>query len=220
MAKFDKPSVMGKIGETRIIPVFFDSDIDVAEKVVKACYDGGIRVFEFTNRGDFANEIFAELMLFVRENCPDMALGAGTIIDAPSAAIFLQYGADFIVSPCFFPEVAKVCNRRCVPYVPGCGTVTEISVAQEAGCDLVKVFPGDVLGPKFVKDVLAPLPWTKMMVTGGVAPVRDNLEGWFNAGAYCVGMGSRLLLKDLVEKEDWEEITLRCRLALDTLGSL
>ena len=99
MAKFDKYGVMQKIGTTRMVPVFYDSRIDIAEKVVKACYDGGVRAFEFTNRGDFAHEIFAELMIYVRDNCPDMALGAGTILDAPTAALYLQFGADFIVNP-------------------------------------------------------------------------------------------------------------------------
>ena len=220
MAKFDKFSVMEKIGATRMVPVFYNKDIDTAGKVAKACYDGGVRAFEFTNRGDFAHDIFAELMIFVREYCPGMALGAGTVLDAPTAALYLQYGADFIVSPCFNPEVARLCNRRGVPYCPGCATVTEISTAQEAGCDLVKVFPGDVLGQKFVKDVLAPMPWTRMMVSGGVSPEKDNLEGWFAAGAFCVGMGSKLFPKDLVEKEDWEGITAKCRETLETIVNL
>ena len=220
MAKFDKYGVMQKIGTTRMVPVFYDSRIDIAEKVVKACYDGGVRAFEFTNRGDFAHEIFAELMIYVRDNCPDMALGAGTILDAPTAALYLQFGADFIVSPCFNPEVAKLCNRRGVPYYPGCGSVTEISNAYEAGCDLVKIFPGDVLGPKFVKDVLGPLPWTKMMVTGGVSSDRENLEAWFKAGVFCVGMGSKLFPGEILEKGDWQEITEKCRKALETIESL
>ena len=220
MAKYDKFSVMERIGATRMVPVFYSKDIDTAENVAKACCDGGVRAFEFTNRGDFAHEIFAELMIYVREHCPGMALGAGTILDAPTAALYLQYGADFIVSPCFNPEVARLCNRRGVPYYPGCATVTEISAAQEAGCDLVKVFPGDVLGPEFVKDVLAPMPWTRMMVTGGVSPEKDNLEGWFGAGAFCVGMGSKLFPKDLVEKGDWAGISAKCREVLETIANL
>ncbi len=220
MAKFDKFSVIGKIGSTRMVPLFFSSDAGKAKKAVKACYDAGARALEFTNRGDFAHEIFAGLMAFVRENCPEIALGAGTVLDAPTAAIFLQNGADFIVSPCFNHDVARLCNRRGVPYIPGCGTVTEISSAQEAGCDIVKIFPGDVLGPKFVKDVLGPLPWTKMMVTGGVAPERENLKGWFGAGAFCVGMGSKLFPKELMEEEDWEGISARCRESLEIIKSL
>ena len=183
-------------------------------QVIKACYDGGIRAFEFTNRGDFAHEVFAAVAKYTARECPEMALGAGSITDAPTAALYMQEGADFIVGPLFNPDVAKVCNRRCVPYVPGCGSVTEVGFAQEAGCDIVKVFPGDVLGPKFVKAMLAPMPWTKVMVTGGVEPARENLTGWKNAGAFCVGMGSKLFPKDRIENKDWAYITDKCKEAL------
>ena len=147
MSRFDKTQVIQKIGDTRIVPVFYNSSADVAVQVIKACYDGGIRAFEFTNRGDFAHEVFAAVAKYTARECPEMALGAGSITDAPTAALYMQEGADFIVGPLFNPDVAKVCNRRCVPYVPGCGSVTEVGFAQEAGCDIVKVFPGDVLGP-------------------------------------------------------------------------
>ena len=215
MAKFDKLSVMEKIGATRMVPVFYNKDIDTAGKVAKACYDGGVRAFEFTNRGDFAHDIFAELMIFVREYCPGMALGAGTVLDAPTAALYLQYGADFIVSPCFNPEVARLCNRRGVPYCPGCGSVTEVGMAQEAGCDVCKVFPGDVLGPAFVKGLRAPMPWSQLMVTGGVKPTEENLSGWFKAGVTCVGMGSNLFPKDVIAAGEWSKITALCKEAID-----
>lgn len=214
MSRFDKTQVIQKIGDTRIVPVFYNSSADVAVHVIKACYDGGIRAFEFTNRGDFAHEVFAAVAKYTARECPEMALGAGSIIDAPTAALYMQEGADFIVGPLFNPDVAKVCNRRCVPYVPGCGSVTEVGFAQEAGCDIVKVFPGDVLGPKFVKAMLAPMPWTKVMVTGGVEPARENLIGWKNAGAFCVGMGSKLFPKDRIENKDWAYITDKCKEAL------
>lgn len=214
MSRFDKTQVIQKIGDTRIVPVFYNSSADVAVHVIKACYDGGIRVFEFTNRGDFAHEVFAAVAKYTARECPEMALGAGSITDAPTAALYMQEGADFIVGPLFNPDVAKVCNRRCVPYVPGCGSVTEVGFAQEAGCDIVKVFPGDVLGPKFVKAMLAPMPWTKVMVTGGVEPARENLIGWKNAGAFCVGMGSKLFPKDRIENKDWAYITDKCKEAL------
>lgn len=214
MSRFDKTQVIQKIGDTRIVPVFYNSSADVAVHVIKACYDGGIRVFEFTNRGDFAHEVFAAVAKYTARECPEMALGAGSITDAPTAALYMQEGADFIVGPLFNPDVAKVCNRRCVPYVPGCGSVTEVGFAQEAGCDIVKVFPGDVLGPKFVKAMLAPMPWTKVMVTGGVEPARENITGWKNAGAFCVGMSSKLFPKDRIENKDWAYITDKCKEAL------
>lgn len=209
--KHDKIAVLQRMGTTGMVPVFYHADAEVAKQVVKACYEGGVRAFEFTNRGDFAHEVFAEVMKFVRCQCPDLALGVGSIVDAPTAALYLQLGADFVVGPLFNPEVAKVCNRRNVPYTPGCGTVSEVGLAQEVGCDLIKVFPGDVLGPKFVKGLMAPMPWTKLMVTGGVEPTEENLTAWMKAGVYCVGMGSKLFPKDRVEAQDWAYVTEKCR---------
>ena len=214
MAKFDKSEVLARMRSTGIVPVFYHKDAEIAKKVVKACYDGGIRAFEFTNRGDLAHEVFTEVIKYARRECPDLALGAGSVVDAPTAALYLQSGADFIVGPLFNPDIAKVCNRRLAPYTPGCGSVSEVGFAQEAGCDLCKVFPGDVLGPKFVKGLLAPMPWSKIMVTGGVEPTRENLTAWVKAGAYCVGMGSKLFPKDKVEAADWAYITERCRESL------
>jgi len=214
MAKFDKQAVMAKIGATGMVPVFYHKDLEVARQVVKACYEGGVRAFEFTNRGDFAHEIFGELVKFAAKECPELALGVGSVVDPATAALFIQLGACFVVGPLFNPEVARICNRRLVPYTPGCGTVSEIGAAQEVGCDLCKVFPGDVLGPKFVKGLMAPMPWSKLMVTGGVEPTEENLSSWFAAGVYCVGMGSKLFPKDRVAAADWAYITARCREAL------
>ena len=164
MARFDKIAVLQKIGETRMVPVFYHQNAEVAQQVIKACYEGGVRAFEFTNRGDFAHEIFAECVKFTARECPEMAMGVGSVVDAPTAAMYIQMGACFVVGPLFNPDVALVCNRRLVPYCPGCGTVSEIGRAQEMGCDLCKVFPGDVYGPAFVKGMLAPCPWSKIMV--------------------------------------------------------
>ena len=214
MARFNKFQVFDKIEKASIVPVFYHKDAEVAKKVLKACYDGGVRAFEFTNRGDFAHEIFIQLVKYAAAECPEMAVGVGSIVEPATAVLYMQSGACFVVGPLFNPEVAKVCNRRLVPYVPGCGSVTEIGFAQEAGCDLCKVFPGDVLGPKFVKGLLAPMPWSKIMVTGGVEPTRENLEGWFKAGVCCVGMGSKLFPKDKIEAQDWAYITQKCREAL------
>ena len=218
MARFDKQAVLAKIGATRMVPVFYHKDIEVAKMVVKACYDGGVRAFEFTNRSDFAHEIFGELVKFAAVECPELALGVGSIVDPATAALYLQLGACFVVGPLFNPEVARVWTRRLVAYTPGCGSVSEVGFAQEAGCDLCKVFPGDVLGPKFVKGLLAPMPWSKLMVTGGVEPTEENLSAWFKAGVFCVGMGSKLFPKDRVAACDTAYITAKCREALDVIA--
>ena len=218
MAKFDKIAVLGKMGVTGMVPVFYHSDTSLAKKVLRACYDGGVRAFEFTNRGDFAHEVFSEIVKFAAKECPEMAVGVGSIVDAATAALYLQLGANFVVGPLFNPEIAKVCNRRLVPYTPGCGSVSEVGFAQELGCELCKVFPGDVLGTKFVKGMLAPMPWSKLMVTGGVEPTRENLAGWIKAGAYCVGMGSKLFPKERVVAGDWDYITEKCREALSYIA--
>lgn len=203
-----------------MVPVFYSDDADRACRVVEACYKGGVRCFEFTNRGDFAHEVFAQVLRYVQKNCPGMIMGAGSVCDAPTAVLFMQLGANFIVGPLFSEEVARVCNRRCVPYIPGCGSVREVGLAQEAGADIVKIFPGDVLTPKMVKDVRGPLPWTKMMVTGGVEPTRENLTGWFSAGAFCVGMGSKLFPKEKLAQGDYQYITDKCKECLDIISEL
>lgn len=214
MARFDKMAVLAKIKEAPMVPVFYHKDAEVAKKVIKACYEGGVRAFEFTNRGDFAQEVFAECVKFAAKECPELALGIGSVVDAPTAAMYIQLGACFVVGPLFNAEVAPVCNRRLVPYCPGCGSVSEIGKAQELGCDLTKLFPGDVYGPNMVKGLMAPMPWSKIMVTGGVAPEKENLQAWFKAGVFCVGMGSKLFPKGKVAAEDWQYVTDKCREAL------
>ena len=211
MAKFDKLAVLQKIASAPMVPVFYHKDAEVAKKVIKACYEGGVRAFEFTNRGDFAQEVFAECVKYAAKECPEMAMGVGSVVDAPTAAMYIQLGACFVVGPLFNPDIAVVCNRRLVPYCPGCMTVSEIGKAQELGCDLTKVFPGDVVGPNLVKGMLAPMPWSKIMVTGGVSPDEENLTKWFKAGVFCVGMGSKLFPKDRVEAQDWQYITEKCK---------
>jgi len=216
MARFTKLQTLSAIQKTGIVPVFYNSDINIAKNVVKACYDGGIRAFEFTNRGDFAHEVFNELVKSLKVDCPDLILGAGTVLDAPTAALYIQLGANFIVSPSFNIEVAKLCNRRGIPYSPGCGSVTEICNAAEAGCDLIKVFPaGSVGGPGFVKSILAPLPWTMLMVTGSVEPTEDNLKSWAASGVTAVGMGSKLFPKEAITSQDWNRISSLCKNSLE-----
>ena len=196
MSRFDNLAVMTAMRQSPMVPVFYHADPAVACNVVKACYEGGVRLFEFTNRGDFAHEVFAEVLKYASAECPELILGVGSIVDPATAALYLQLGASFVVGPLFNPEISRVCNRRCVPYIPGCGSVSEVGAAQEAGSMICKVFPGDVLGPKFVKGLMAPMPWSKLMITGGVEPTEENLTSWFKAGACCVGMGSKLFPKE------------------------
>ena len=217
MAKYDKLQVLATMQQTGLVPVFYHADANVAKQVLKACYDGGVRAFEFTNRGDFAQEVFAELVKYAAAELPGMILGIGSVVDPGTAALYLQLGANFVVGPVYNPAVVPVCNRRLVPYCPGCGSASEVSAAQEAGCDLCKVFLGDVLGPAFVKSLRAPMPWSRLMVTGGVKPERANLEAWFKAGVTCVGMGSNLFPKETVAAGDWPRITALCREALSII---
>ncbi len=212
MARFTKIQVLEAIIETGMVPVFYHADAAIAKQVVKACYEGGVRAFEFTNRGDFAHEVFAEVVKFAAKACPDLILGVGSIVDAGTASLYLQLGANFIVGPLFNPDIAKACNRRLIPYTPGCGSVSEIGFAQEAGCDLCKIFPaGNVGGPSFVKNIKAPMPWAMIMATGAVEPTEENLSAWFKAGVTCVGMGSKLFPKEVLAAENWEQISALCK---------
>ena len=220
MARFSKIEVLQTMKQTGMVPVFYNADIETAKQVVKACYEGGVRAFEFTNRGDFAHEIFGELSRWVKGECPEMILGVGSVVDAPTAALYIQLGANFVVGPLFNAEVAKVCNRRCIPYTPGCGSVTEIGAAQEAGCDLTKIFPaGNVGGPSFVKNVLAPMPWSMIMATGAVEPTEENLSAWFKSGVTVVGMGSKLFPKEVIADKEWGAIAEKCREALAIIAA-
>ena len=218
MARFNKMQVLDAIVSTGMVPVYYNKDVEIAKQVVKACYEGGVRAFEFTNRGDFAHEVFAELIKFATKECPELVLGVGSIVDAGTASLYLQLGANFVVGPLFNPEIAKVCNRRLVPYTPGCGSVSEIGCAQEVGCDLCKIFPaGNVGGPSFVKNIKAPMPWSMIMATGAVEPTEENLSAWFKAGVTCVGMGSKLFPKEMIAAGNWEAISTLCRDALATI---
>lgn len=219
MARFSKIEVLQTMKLTGMVPVFYNADLELSKQVVKACYEGGVRAFEFTNRGDFAHEIFGELSKWVAKECPEMILGVGSVVDAPTAVLYIQLGANFVVGPLFNAEVAKVCNRRLIPYTPGCGSVSEIGAAQEVGCDMTKIFPaGNVGGPSFVKNILAPMPWSMIMATGAVEPTEENLSAWFKAGVTVVGMGSLLFPKEVIAQKDWAAISLKCREALDIIA--
>lgn len=205
MAKFSRIEVASKMFKTGLIPVFYSPDVEVCKNVIKACYLGGIRVFEFTNRGDFAHETFSKLSKWVLEEVPEMILGVGSIVDSGTASLYIQLGTNFVVSPVLVEDMAKVCNRRKILWVPGCGSLTEISKAEELGAEIVKIFPGSsVGGPDFVKAIKGPFPWTSVMPTGGVAPNEENLRKWFNSGVEVVGMGSRLITKEILKNQDYE----------------
>lgn len=214
MARFSRLEVVEVMKDTGMVPLFYHPDIEVAKKVTKACYDGGARLLEFTSRGDFAHEIFRELSKYCAEHLPEMVLGVGSVTDAAAASLYMALGADFIVTPVLREDIALVCNRRKVMWSPGCGSLTEICRAEELGCEVVKLFPGGTYGPGFVKGIKGPQPWTSIMPTGGVAPTRENLTAWFDAGVTCVGMGSKLVSKDLVKAGDYASITKRCKDAL------
>ncbi|WP_462318581.1 bifunctional 4-hydroxy-2-oxoglutarate aldolase/2-dehydro-3-deoxy-phosphogluconate aldolase [Marinilabilia sp.] len=221
MAKYTRIEVFQKMQETGVVPVFYHSDPETAKNVLKACYDGGIRTFEWVNRGDYAHEIFAELNKYALKELPGMILGAGSVVEEGTAAIYIQAGANFIVSPLLNENMARICNRRKIMWAPGCGSVSEIGKAEELGAELVKIFPAsEVGGPSFVKGVKGPCPWTNIMPTGGVDTSKENLQKWFDAGVTCVGMGSKLFPKDIIEKGDFETLTTKVTDLMNTIKKI
>jgi len=209
MAKFSKIEVLIKMRDTGIVPLFYHKNVELSKDILKSCYDGGARLLEFTNRGDMAHEVFAELINFSNEDLPEMALGVGSVTDQGTASLYIQMGANFVVTPVLREDIALVCNRKKILWSPGCGTLTEITRAEELGCELVKLFPGGIYGPGFVKAILDPQPWTNIMPTGGVEPTKQNLKAWFEAGTYCVGMGSKLISNDIVSNKKFMELSRR-----------
>lgn len=220
MANFTKLEVLQLLKEQGMVPLFYHPDVELGKEVLKAVYKGGGRVIEFTSRGDFAHEVFTALNKFCKKELPEMMLGVGSITDAGSAALYMQLGANFIVTASFREDIARTCNRRKIPYMPGCGTLTEIGTAEEMGCDIVKLFPGSVYGAGFVKGVLAPQPWTQIMPTGGVTPTEENLGEWFAAGVVCVGMGSKLIGKDVLVDKDFKGLENKTKVTLELIQRL
>lgn len=206
MAQYTRLEVASVMEELGMVPLFFHPDVELGKKVLKACYDGGSRLLEFTSRGDFAFEVFGELNKYAQKELPGMILGVGSVTDAAAASLYMQLGANFIVTPVLREDIAVVCNRRKVLWSPGCGSLTEIARAEELGCEIVKLFPGDIYGPQFVKGVKGPQPWTSIMPTGGVSPDEENLKGWFGAGVTCVGMGSKLISKEILANKDFDKL--------------
>jgi len=221
MAKHSRLNVLVAMKEIGLIPVFYHPDTDTALQIACACADGGARVIEFTNRGDRAIGVFTKLAEYRDANRPDLILGVGSVCDAPTAAMYIAAGADFVVGPVLDEEAAKLCNKRKVPYCPGCGSVTEIHKAHELGVEICKIFPGgQVGGPAFAKAVKGPMPWTDIMPTGGVSPTKESLTEWFNAGIACVGMGSKLITKDLVAAKDFAGITQKVARTIEMIKDI
>lgn len=220
MAQFTRIEVANIMKETGLVPLFFSQDLELSKKVLKACYDGGARLMEFTARGDFAHEVFGELTKYAVHELPGMVMGVGSVTDAASASLYMALGANFIITPVFRKDIAIVCNRRKVLWSPGCGSLTEIAQAEEWGCEIVKLFPGDSFGAKFIKNIKGPQPWTSIMPTGGVSSDRDNLKEWFDAGATCVGMGSQLITKDILKQQNFNKLEARVKETLETIKAL
>lgn len=221
MGRFNKLQTLNYIKKTKVVPVFYDPSPEVSIEVASACYRGGIKILEFTNRGDFAWEVFRDLEKYCKSNLPEMILGAGSVSDSTMADMYISMGANFIVGPLTNKGVSKSCNRKKIPYMPGCLTPTEISKAEEMGCDVVKVFPADSLGgPSFVKSILAPMPWSWIMPTGGVDMETDSLKKWFSSGVFSVGIGSKLFTSEIMKNKDWKLLESQCKKLTETLKSI
>ena len=206
MAQYSRIQVINKMMELRMVPLFYNSDFQVAKNILQACYNGGARLIEFTNRGDFAIEVFSKLIKFASKELPGMIVGIGSVTDSAAASQYMLLGANFVVTPVLREDIAIVCNRRKVLWIPGCGSLSEIAKAEEMGCEIIKLFPGNVYGPDFIKSVKAPQPWSSIMPTGGVSIEKSNLLGWFKGGADCVGLGSQLISKEVLINQDFKKL--------------
>ncbi len=220
MAQYSRIEVASVMKQTGMVPLFYHSDITLGKQVLKACYDGGSRLMEFTARGDFAFEVFSELNKYALKELPGTIMGVGSITDAAAASLFMQMGANFIVTPSLREDIAVVCNRRKVLWSPGCGSLTEINKAEEMGCEIIKLFPGSTYGPGFVKAIRGPQPWTSIMPTGGVSTEESNLKAWFDAGVTCVGMGSQLISKQILSDKDFDGLEKKVRETLSLIQKL
>jgi len=221
MARFTRMQVLAAMYDISVVPVFYHADIDTAKNVVAACSRGGCKLVEFVNRGDHAFEVFSELDRHFAKVDPTLILGVGSIVEPYTAALYINCGANFVVGPSLNEEVAKLCNRRMIPYSPGCGSASEISDAQALGCEIVKVFPGkEVGGPNFVKNVMGPMPWTRIMPTGGVDSTEESLTAWLSAGVAAMGMGSNLITKEMLAAKDWAGIEGKVRETVDRVKAI
>jgi 2-dehydro-3-deoxyphosphogluconate aldolase/(4S)-4-hydroxy-2-oxoglutarate aldolase len=210
MARFMRLEVINTILETGILPLFYNDEIETAIEIVRACRRGGVRAIEFTNRGEGAYPVFTELIRSFAKQDPGAILGVGSIIDAPTAALYIATGANFIVGPSLNAEIARLCNRRKILYLPGCATENEISAAEELGAEICKIFPGDAAGgPKFISAVMAPCPWHRLLPTGGVEATEASIGEWIKAGAAAVGLGSKLISSQAVKAKDYDGIATK-----------
>jgi 2-dehydro-3-deoxyphosphogluconate aldolase/(4S)-4-hydroxy-2-oxoglutarate aldolase len=216
----DRMSVLAAMMKQGVIPVFYHPDPEVCVQVIQACANAGAPCIEFTNRGDFASHVFLDVARHFSRADPRVIMGVGSVVDAPTAGIYIANGARFVVGPILNADVARVCNRRMIPYSPGCGSASEISYAQELGCEIVKLFPGaSVGGPDFVKAVMAPMPWTKIMPTGGVDPDAASIAKWFGSGIVAAGMGSKLVTDAAVKAGDWAAIEASVRQTVEAIAA-
>ena len=217
----DRMAVLAALIDQGVIPVFYHPDTQICIRVIQACANGGAKCIEYTNRGEFAAHTFYEVTRHFAAADPSVIMGVGSIVDAPTAGIYIANGARFVVGPLLNPDVARVCNRRKIPYSPGCGSASEIGQAEELGCEIVKIFPGaSVGGPEFVKAILGPCPWTRIMPTGGVDCTEESLRKWFGAGVACVGMGTNLITKELLDKQDYAGIEARVRATVQLIRTI
>lgn len=220
MAQFSRIDIVNAMRDTGLVPLFYHPDIALGKMVLKACYDGGARLMEFTARGDFAFEVFSALNKYAMKELPGMIMGVGSITDSAAASLFIQMGANFIVTPSLREDIALICNRRKILWSPGCGSLAEINRAEEMGCEVIKLFPGATYGPDFVKAIKGPQPWTSVMPTGGVSTEESNLRSWFDAGVTCVGIGSQLISKTILQEQDFEGLQRSVATTLSLIAKL
>lgn len=208
MKSFSSDEIQKVMRGSGLVPLFTHDDVEIAKEVVEASYRGGVRVFELTNRRRNAFDVFTTLLRHF-EKYPDLMLGIGTIMDAATTKKFIDVGAHFIISPILKLEMADYCHRFDRPWIPGCATLTEIVTAKDHGAKVIKLFPASVLGPGFVSSVLPVVPNLQLMITGGVEPTKESISSWFKAGAMCVGMGSQLFTKEILETHNWSLLQQR-----------
>lgn len=206
MARFNKEEVFQKMGSNRILPLFNYADADICKSVIRACYNAGIRVFELTNRDAAAFSVFKRLVPFVEKELPDLSLGAGTIMDEKTAQHYIEAGADFIIAPNLEPAVGKVCLDNNIPWLPGCFTATEMKTAYDLGAEVIKLFPAGSVGPSYVNHLRGPLPFLKIVVTGGVGLDEASLKSWLDSGVFAIGVGSQLFSEQTIKNNNYEEI--------------
>jgi len=204
----NKNQILDKIRDIRLMPLFYHDDEGIALEVMKAVFEGGIKLLEFTNRGKNAFSVFKSLHEYKISHYEDAALGIGSVVDPETAIQYIEAGSDFVVSPLLSKEVVNACNERKMLHIPGCSTLTEIHQAELWGAEIVKIFPAEQLGgPAYIKAIKGPCPWLSIVVTGGVKAEAGNLKEWHDAGAEAFGLGSDLISKELIRKGDFRGLT-------------